>query len=185
MDIPELPEEKAMRFKSEFSLSDYDVGVLVADKSIADYFEECIKLYNKPKVVANWIAGDIMAELNLKNVTIKELGILPDGLTGLLKMIDSGVINGKMAKEILLEAIETKHRPEDIVKEKGLSQISDAGQLEKVVKAILDKNQKSVNDYKGGKKNALTFLVGQIMKETKGKANPSMVNEILKKSLGE
>jgi len=185
MDIPELPEEKAGRFKNKFALSDYDIGVLVADKSIADYFEECIKLYNKPKVVANWITGDIMAQLNLKNFTIKELGVLPDGLTGLLKMIDGGAISGKMAKEILLEAIETKHKPEDIVKEKGLSQISDAGQLEEIVKTILNKNQKSVNDYKSGKKNALTFLVGQIMKETKGKANPSIVNEILRKSLGE
>ena len=147
--------------------------------------EECLKLYPNSKTVANWIMGDMMAQLNAKNISIKELGIKPDALAGLLKMIDGKSISGKMAKDVLSEAIETGSSPQDIVKKKNLSQISDAGQLETAVKAVLAREQKSVSDYKAGKKNALTFLMGQVMKETKGKANPSVVNEILKKTLGE
>jgi len=183
--IPELPDQKAKRFKDEFALSDYDAGVLVSDKKIADYFEECTKLYGKPKVIANWLAGDIMAQLNLKGIGIGELGVCASGLAGLLKMIDGGTISGKMAKEVLSEAIETKQSPEEIVKRKGLSQISDAGKIEEVVRAVLSKEEKSVKDYRNGKANAFTFLVGQVMRQTKGKANPAVVNEILKRMLGE
>ena len=183
--LPELPEAKMNRFVKEHGLSEYDAGVLTGQLDIANYFEECLKLYPNSKTVANWIMGDIMAQLNAKNISIKELGINPDALAGLLNMIDNKSISGKMAKDVLSEAIETGSSPQDIVKKKNLSQISDAGQLETAVKAVLAREQKSVSDYKAGKKNALTFLVGQVMKETKGKANPSVVNEILKKILGE
>ena len=183
--LPELPEAKASRFVKEFGLSEYDAGVLTGQFDIANYFEECVKSYPNVKTMANWVMGDIMAYLNAKNISIKELGIKPDGLVELLKMIDGKAISGKMAKEILSEAIETGSSPQEIVKKKNLSQISDAGQLEVAVRAVLAREEKSVNDYKGGKKNALTFLMGQIMKETKGKANPAIVSEILKKALGE
>ncbi len=181
--IPELPHQKAERFRKEFGLSDYDTGVLVSDKPMAEYFEECIKIYNKPKVVANWLMGDITAQLKEKNLQIRDLGIPPASLAKFFKMIDDATISGKMAKDVLAEAIATKTSPEKIVESKGLKQITDTAALEEVIKAILSKEEKSVKDYKSGKKNALTYLVGQIMKETKGKANPKIVNEILVKNL--
>lgn len=183
--LPELPEAKTERFVKEFGLSEYDANVLASSIDLAEYFEACTKAYNNAKVVANWIMGDIMAQLNARNITITKLGLTSDALIGLLKMIDSQAISGKMAKEVLSEAIETKKSPESIVKEKGLSQISDSSKIEEVVDAVIAREAKTVADYKSGKKNALTFLVGQIMKETKGKANPGMVNGILKKKLGE
>ncbi|MDO8525465.1 MAG: Asp-tRNA(Asn)/Glu-tRNA(Gln) amidotransferase subunit GatB [Candidatus Omnitrophota bacterium] len=181
--LPELPEARKERFKKEFNLSDYDAGVLTSQVDLADYYETCVKLYPNAKTAANWIMGDVMALSNAKNVNIDELGLAPDALAGLLKMIDSGTISGKMAKEVLLEAVETKAAPQEIVNKKGLSQISDAGAIEAIVKSVLQREAKSVDDYKGGKKTALGFLVGQVMKETGGKANPAMVNDILKKLL--
>jgi aspartyl-tRNA(Asn)/glutamyl-tRNA(Gln) amidotransferase subunit B len=113
------------------------------------------------------------------------LGVKPDSLIGLLKMIDEQTISGKMAKDVLVQMVETGKPAQDIVKDKGLSQISDKSAIEKAVKEVLDKNEKSVNDYKSGKKTAITFLVGQVMRQTKGMANPALVNELLKKLLGD
>lgn len=183
--LPELPEEKSSRLKKQFGLSEYDANVLTSQAEIAAYFEECLKLYPNAKIAANWIMGDILAELNTRNISITELGISPEGLAGLLKMIDRKTISGKMAKDVLSESIETRISPQEIVKKKNLSQISDAGELEGIVKTVLAREEKSVKDYRGGKKNAMTFLVGQVMKESKGKANPALVNELLKKTLGE
>jgi len=183
--LPELPEAKLNRFIKDFGLSEYAANVLTSQIDIADYFEECAKAYLDRKALANWITGDIMAALNEKNVNIKELGLSPAGLAGLLKMIDSGVISGKMAKDVLREAIETKIDPKEIVNSKGLSQITDRKLIEEIVDLIIKREEKSVKDYKAGKSNALTFLIGQIMKESKGKASPALVNEILKKRLGE
>ncbi len=182
--LPELPEARLKRFMDEYKLSEYDADVLTAEKDVADYFEECVKQYENPKTVANWITGDIMAQVNLKNTTIRGIGLPARSLAVLLKMIETGAISGKMAKEILLEAIKTKTGPEEIVRKKDLVQISDEGELKRIVEAVVEREAKSVADYGKGKKNALTFLVGQIMKETKGKANPKMVNEILTKLLG-
>ncbi|MDP3791798.1 MAG: Asp-tRNA(Asn)/Glu-tRNA(Gln) amidotransferase subunit GatB [Candidatus Omnitrophota bacterium] len=183
--LPELPQARAKRFVESYGMTEYDAGVLTSDSSIADYFEECVKNYANKKAVANWIIGDIMAAMNLKNVSISELAVAPAALVELLKMIDSQAISGKMAKDVLLEMIETKSMPQDIVRSKGLSQISDKGSLENAIKEVLTTNEKSVNDYKGGKKTALTYLVGQVMKQTKGKANPALVNQMLKEHLGE
>lgn len=183
-NLPELPEAKANRFISEFGLSEYDASVLTSQADIANYFEECVGLYPNPKTVANWVTGDIMAQVNARNITIGQLGILPSSLADVLKMIEAGTISSKMAKELLLESIETKSRPEDIAKEKGLSQISDTSKLEEIARLVLKREKKSVRDYKSGKRNALAFLIGQIMKVTKGKANPAIVNEILKRELG-
>ncbi len=184
-DLPELPEAKSERFKKEFKLPDYDVGVLTSQLDLADYYEECVKLYPNAKIVANWLTGDVTAAANEKNKKISELALMPGDFVVLLKMMDDGTISGKMAKQVLTEAIETKTSPKEIIEKKGLSQISDCRQIEEVIKLILRKEEKSVSDYRAGKKNVFTFLVGQVMKETKGKANPAMVNEILKKSLGE
>lgn len=182
--LPELPEARMNRFLKDYSLCEYDAKILTSQIDVADYFEECANQYENKKTIANWITGDIMAQMNIKNSGIIELGIPPKNLIGLLKMIDKE-ISGKMAKDVLVEMIETKKDAYEIVKSKGLSQISDRERIDQVIKDVLSKNEKSVNDYKNGKKNAITFLVGQVMRQTQGKANPAIVNEILKKHLVE
>jgi aspartyl-tRNA(Asn)/glutamyl-tRNA(Gln) amidotransferase subunit B len=184
-DLPELPEAKGARFMKDFGLSEYDAGVITGDIDMAEYFEETTKLHANKKAVANWIMGDIMAAIKERDASIKDIGISPAGLAGLLSMIDSGTISGKMAKEVLKESIETRVDPKDVVTRKGLSQVSDKSAIEGIVKSVMAQNQRSVDDYRAGKKNALAFLVGQVMKESKGKANPAVVNQILKKELGD
>lgn len=183
-NLPELPEARSERFKKDFGLSDYDANILTGQIDLADYFEACVGAYKNAKTVANWLQGEISAYLNEKNINITQLGVSPGSLAGLLKIVDSGTISQKMAKEVLAEAIKSGSAPEEIVKAKGLSQISDSAKLEEVVTLIIAREEKTVKDYRDGKKTALTFLVGQVMKETKGKANPAMVNEILNKKLG-
>lgn len=182
--LPELPEARTNRFVKDYSLCEYDAKILTSQIDVADYFEECANQYENKKTIANWITGDIMAQMNIKNLGIIELGVPPKNLIGLLKMIDKE-ISGKMAKDVLVEMIETKKDACEIVKSKGLSQINDKEKIDQVIKDVLSKNEKSVNDYKNGKKNAMTFLVGQVMRQTQGRANPAIVNEILKKHLAE
>ncbi len=182
--LPELPARRMGRFIEDFDLSQYDADILTSDKHMADYFEECVRLYKDPKVVANWIMGDISSQMNSRKVKIGELGLSPQHMAGLFKLIDKGTISGKIAKTILAEMIETKKPPEEIVASKGLVQITDKDKLEGIVKQVLSENKKTVEDYSSGKTSALTYLVGQVMKKTKGKANPGMVNEILHKTLG-
>ncbi len=181
--LPELPEAKIKRFMKDYNLSEYDSNVLAGQSEIAEYFERCAQVYENRKTIANWITGDIMAYLKTNGGSPAELGVSPESLAALLKMIDKGAISGKMAKEVLSEAIETKMAPEKIIADKGLSQISDSGKLEEIVMLVISRNEKSVNDYRSGRKNALGYLVGQIMKETNGAANPEIVNRILEKAL--
>ena len=181
--LPELPESRAARFIKDFAISEYDAGVITSDIDLADYFEEAAQASKNIKAIANWIMGDIMAMLNEKAIGIKDAKISPAGLAGLLTMIDSGAISGKMAKNVLLEAMDTGQDPKVIVEKYGLSQVNDLGEIEAAVKSVMAGNEKSVKDYKAGKTNALTFLVGQVMKSTKGKANPVIVNDILRKML--
>jgi aspartyl-tRNA(Asn)/glutamyl-tRNA(Gln) amidotransferase subunit B len=183
--LPELPEAKEARLVMEFGLSEYDAALIAADIDTAEYFEEASGLYPNKKAIANWIMGDISAELKERQISIKDLGLSPKRLIGLISMIDSGDISGKMAKDVLKESIETESDPRDVVSRKGLSQVSDRGAIEAIVRSVIAGNEKSVNDYRSGKKNALAFLVGQVMKESKGKANPAIVNEMLKNILGE
>jgi len=181
--IPELPEPKKNRFMADYQLSPYDAGVMVSDKNMADYFEKCVKLYSNPKTIANWLMGDISAYMKDNNIAIGNLNLRAEQLSGMLKMIDRGLITGKIAKTLLIEIIQTGKDPEKLVKEKGLEQISDAGSLEAVAIQVISENQKSAEDFKNGKDNAIMFLVGKVMQKTKGKANPNKVNEILREKL--
>ncbi len=182
-DMPELPGPKRDRFVKDYQLSDYDAKIIVSDKSIADYFEKCANLYSNPKTIANWLMGDILAYMKEYNLSIKDLNLKPEHLSGMLKMIDSGVITGKIAKTLLIEIIQTGRDPEKLIKEKGLEQISDVNLIEDAVMQVITENPKIVSDFKGGKENAIMALVGKVMQKTKGKANPNKVNEMLREKL--
>ncbi len=181
--LPELPEAKKARFIGTFGLPEYDADVLVQEKDNADYFEACLEHYDKPKIISNWLMGDVAAFLNSNGMPITELKMRPRGLAGLLREIDSGKISGKMAKDVVLEMCESGKDAAAIISEKGLSQISDTSELEKFADQAIAENAKTVEDFMNGKDSALMFLVGQVMKKTRGKANPAMVNEVLRKRL--
>ncbi|MEW6378473.1 MAG: Asp-tRNA(Asn)/Glu-tRNA(Gln) amidotransferase subunit GatB [bacterium] len=181
--LPELPEAKVERFIRDYQIPRYDAEVLSASQSLADYYEQCVTLFPHPKVVSNWVMGDILRELNSRNIDISNNPVGPQALAELLKMIEQGIISNKIAKSLFEEMFDTGKSAEVIVREKGLVQISDENELEKIVDRIMTENPTVVEDWKKGKKQALGFLVGQVMKATSGKANPSMVNEILRKKL--
>lgn len=181
--IPELPQVRVARLVSQYSLPEYDASVLTQEKKMADFFEEAVKTYNNPKAISNWIMGDISAILNEKGVPIDKTQLSPGNLAKMVKMLDDGTISTKIGKAILADMTTSGEAPDVLVEEKGLSQISDSGELEKVINRVLKENEKTVEDYRSGKKNALVFLVGQAMKASRGKANPKMVNEILRDKL--
>ncbi|MFH1854319.1 MAG: Asp-tRNA(Asn)/Glu-tRNA(Gln) amidotransferase subunit GatB [Candidatus Omnitrophota bacterium] len=182
-EMPELPEPKKRRFIKEYRLSEYDAAVLVSDKALADYFEKCASSHNNPKTISNWIMGDISAYMKENNLTIDLLGLKSEYLTGMLDMIDKGIISGKIAKSLLIDIIQTGKDPYLLVKEKGLEQIADPSQIEEAIDYVITENQKIVDDFRGGKENAMVALVGKVMAKTKGKANPQKVNEILRKKM--
>jgi len=157
--------------------------ILATLKWTADYFETCARLYPKPKIVANWIMGDLTAQANDRGVDITELDCKPEWLVQLLELVDRQTISGKMAKELLIEVIGKKQSPKEIVLQKKLSQISDDGALLQTISGVIEKNEKSAADFRSGKTNALMFLVGQVMKATDGKANPQKVQELMRKKL--
>lgn len=183
--IPELPMNRLNRFMEKFGLSFYDASILIEDRLIADYFEECVKIYNKPKTISNWVNNDILRELNEKKRGINDFNITPEMLAGLVKLVDDGSVSSSAAKEIFNEMILTGEVPEKIVEKKGLKQISNESELESIVSEIIDENQKVVEDFKSGKKNAAGFLVGKIMQKTKGKANPKIVKELLENKINQ
>ena len=184
VELPELPDAKCARFEEQYGLSDYDAGVLTASKSLADYFEECVALFPSPKIVSNWIMVELFRLLKQENREIDACPIPPAGLAELLKLIDDGTISGKMAKDILEQAYDSKKSPKEIVEEQGVAQVSDESTLSAVVEQVVEAHPKEVEKCKAGKTKILGFLVGQVMKETKGQANPKKVNELLRKALG-
>lgn len=181
-EIPELPNMKVKRYVKDFSLPQVDASLLAETREKSAFFEECVAL-NKcsPKIISNWILGDILKHLNEKNITIGELKITPEKLVDLLEMIEKNQISNASGKVVFEEMLVSDKSAKQIVDEKGLSQISDESELEAVVQSVIDNNQKSIEDYRGGKTNALGFLVGQCMKATKGKGNPAKMKEILLK----
>jgi len=180
--LPELPREKKERFIRDYALPEYDAAILTATRQLADYFEECVRLGPQPKVVSNWIMGDI-----LRNVPdtrdISQFPVTPSHLAEMLLMVDKGTISGKIAKTVFEEMVATGRMPQPIVAEQGLVQVSDEGALGKAIQSVLNAHADQVEQYRQGKEKVFGFLVGQVMKTTKGKANPQVVNELLKKML--
>jgi len=181
--IPELPEQKRERFAIEYSLPEYDAGVLTSSRELANYFEKCTSLFSKPKIISNWIMGDLLRELNKSNQVISECPVSPSALVNLLKLIDEGVISSNIAKVVFEEMYQTGKEPITIVDEKNLKQITDGKAIDKMVEGVLQANLSQVDEYKGGKEKVLGFLVGQVMKASKGKANPETVNKLLKEKI--
>lgn len=182
-ELPELPEQKRHRFVKEYGISEYDAGVLTVDRSLASYFEECNSFYEKPKISANWIMGDLLRELKNDDKEITECPVTPKALTDMLTLIDKGTINGKIAKTVFEEMYQTGKTSEEIVKEKGLTQITDNSEILKIIDRILEANPSQLEEFRNGKEKLLGFFVGQVMKETKGQANPGIVNQLLKEKL--
>lgn len=180
--LPELPDDKKERYMKEFGLSAYDASILVAERRRAAFFEDVVK-GRDPKITANWVTGEFFGALKRLNLEIDQSPVTADALGELIDLITKGTISNRIAKDVFVEMIESKKSAADIVKEKGLEQVSDTGELETMIAKILSDNPKMVEDYKGGKDKLFGFFVGQVMKQTQGKANPGVVNELLKKAL--
>jgi aspartyl-tRNA(Asn)/glutamyl-tRNA(Gln) amidotransferase subunit B len=183
--LPESSRDKLQRFVREFGLTNYDAKILVSSKKDADYAEKCIKAYpeSDKKIIVNWLIGAMLSEANNRNSSIAALNVPENNLINLVGFVQKQEISNLSAKSVLSEMVSTGKTPLEIIKEKNLIQISDTGELDKVVDEVIKDNQKSVTDFKSGKDNALMFLVGQAMKKSKGKGNPKMLQEIFKRRL--
>lgn len=182
-EIPELPDEKALRFVREYGLPEYDARVLTASRELADFYEECVRAVGRPKELSNWIMTEVLRELNERNLEITQTKLTPQHFADLFKLMDEGKISIKIAKDIFPEVFETGKMPSQIVQEKGLEQISDERLIEEIVRKAMAENPDAVQQYRDGKKKVIGFFVGYVMKETKGKANPELVNRIAQKLL--
>ncbi|MDF0728939.1 Asp-tRNA(Asn)/Glu-tRNA(Gln) amidotransferase subunit GatB [Cytobacillus sp. S13-E01] len=182
-EIPELPDARKKRYVEELGLPAYDANVLTLTKEMSDFFDETVQAGAEAKQASNWIMGEVSAYLNAEQKELYEIALTPEGLAGMIKLIENGTISSKIAKTVFKELVENGGDAEKIVKDKGLVQISDEGALTKIIGEILDANPQSVEDFKGGKEKAVGFLVGQMMKQTKGQANPQMVNKLLVEEL--
>jgi aspartyl-tRNA(Asn)/glutamyl-tRNA(Gln) amidotransferase subunit B len=181
--LPELSAARHERFVAEYGLPDYDAGVLTSSRALADYFEACVKLFGQPKVVSNWVMGELLRELNNSGTPVAASPLSPERLASLLRLVDEGAISLKVAREIFGEVYASGKAPEEIVRDKGLTQLSDESALESMIADVLAKNPAQVEQYRGGKERVLGFLVGQVLKASGGKANPGKVNELLKRKL--
>jgi aspartyl-tRNA(Asn)/glutamyl-tRNA(Gln) amidotransferase subunit B len=181
-NLPELPDQKKERFINDYSLTAYEANVLVSEKEISDYFEEVVKT-SDIKLAKNWIMGDLFASLNEKNISISQSPVTAKKMSQLIDSISSGVISGRTAKEVFEIMKESGEEPNKIIESKGLQQKSDPKELEKIIEKILTNNRDKVEQYKSGKDKLFGFFVGQVMKISGGKANPQLVNQILKDKL--
>ncbi|OGU72820.1 MAG: aspartyl/glutamyl-tRNA amidotransferase subunit B [Ignavibacteria bacterium RBG_16_34_14] len=181
--LPELPDAKKRRFISKFSLPEYDSDILTQDKKIANYFEKVISFTNNYKAVSNWIMGEVLKIINEWKIEITSFPVSPENLGKLINLIDKGIISGKIAKDVFALMLVKNKDPEEIIIEKDLVQITNTSEIENVIEKILGSHQREVKQFLEGNEKVLGFLVGQIMKETKGKANPKIVNELLKEKL--
>ncbi|MDR4464448.1 MAG: Asp-tRNA(Asn)/Glu-tRNA(Gln) amidotransferase subunit GatB [Nitrospira sp.] len=181
--LPELPAVRMRRFVEKYGLPEYDGGVLTASRAMADYFEACVSQFNQPKTVSNWVMGELTRELNNSGTDIAASPVSPERLVDLLQMVDKGTISLKVARELFPELYTSGKSPEQIVQEKGLTQVSDEGALGTIIDEVLAKSPAQVAQFKEGKQQVLGFLVGQVMKASGGKANPGKVNALLRTKL--
>ncbi|MBT7520936.1 MAG: Asp-tRNA(Asn)/Glu-tRNA(Gln) amidotransferase subunit GatB [Nitrospina sp.] len=179
-DLPELPEQKRERFIQSYNIPEYDAVVLTTSRNIADYYEKSVSLYPEPKEISNWIMGELLRQLKIDGRKIDESPIKPEGLIALLKLIKDGTLSAKMAKTVFEEMYQSSKSATEIVAQKGLAQITDSSTIENLVDEILKINTGQVEQYKNGKEKVFGFLVGQIMKQSKGQADPALVNKLLK-----
>ena len=179
-DLPELPEQKRERFVQSYNIPEYDAGVLTTSRNIADYYEKSVSLYPEPKEISNWIMGELLRQLKIDGRKIDASPIKPEDLIALLKLIKEGTLSAKMAKTVFEEMYQSSKSATEIVAQKGLAQITDSSTIENLVNEILKVNTDQVEQYKNGKEKVFGFLVGQIMKQSKGQADPALVNKLLK-----
>lgn len=182
--LPELPAAKAARFHRDYGLGEYDASILVQERALADYFEAAVKAHPNAKMISNWIQSELLALLNLQKKTIQDSPVSPASLAGLVALIEKDTISGKIAKDVLPLMFESGKSAEAIVQEKGWVQVTDTAMIEEIAERILTANPQSVSDYRAGKKQALGFLVGQMMKASQGKVNPKLANEVLTRKIG-
>jgi aspartyl-tRNA(Asn)/glutamyl-tRNA(Gln) amidotransferase subunit B len=182
--LPELPEARRRRFVGQYGLSENDAEALTASKDLADYFEACVEGHPRPKTVGNWIMVELTRELKRDDREIEACPVRPAQLAALLNLMQDGVISGKIAKAVFEEMYRTGDGPRTIVDRKGLVQVTDSGAIEAVIAEVLSANPAQVAEYRGGRAKVFGFFVGEVMKRTKGQANPQRVNELLKQKLG-
>lgn len=184
MQLPELPAERKQRFEDDYELSLQDAEFLTSEKELADYFEAAVENYNEPKKIANWVMGDFVREIHQSGISIADTKFTPELLAKLVQMVDKDQISNKIGKDIFPEIFAEGLDPEKHVKDKGLVQISDSSALEAVVDQVLAENPDEVEAYKGGKKKLVSFFMGQVMRKTKGQANPGIVSKMIQQKLG-
>jgi aspartyl-tRNA(Asn)/glutamyl-tRNA(Gln) amidotransferase subunit B len=182
-ELPELPDVRKTRFMADYQLSEYDAEILTAARELADFFEDCLTAFPKAKAVSNWVTGPLLALLHAEGKTIAESPVSPAHLAELLTLIENGTISSKIAKTVFDDMAQSGKSPKAIVEAKGLVQVTDPSAIEKVVDEILAQNPEEVAAYQNGKTKLMGFFVGQVMKQTRGKANPKIVNELLKTKL--
>ncbi len=181
--MPELPEERRLRFLKEYKIPEYDAQVLIADKSLADFYEETVRLFPEAKMVSNWVMGELLRGLREKGLGLEKCLLTASHLAGMLNLIKKGALSGRLAKEVFAEMFNTGKEAEEIVREKGWKQLSDEEEVRGLVREIIEKNPQSVKDFQDGKEKALGFLIGQVMKATRGQANPQLANRVLREKL--
>ena len=181
--MPEMPTQKKIRFVSEFNLSEYDADLLAADKDLANFFEAVVKVSNSPKLSANWIMGELSAELNNENLSVNESKITSNQLGQLILRIEDGTISGKIAKEIFEKLWSSDNEVDEIIQGEGLEQVTDDKEIESMIDKVINSKPEQLEQYRSGKDRLFGFFVGQVMKASQGKANPKQVNDILRKKL--
>jgi aspartyl-tRNA(Asn)/glutamyl-tRNA(Gln) amidotransferase subunit B len=180
--IPALAMDRKKKYIEEFNLSNYDAGVLVKEKAVSDYFEKCVEIGIDSKIASNWVTVNIVGELNKEGISISEFYLTPEMLKQIVDGINSGMLSSKQAKEVFAKSLEEKKEPKNFIS-KDNAQISDEGELTTLIVKILDENPSQIELYKSGRDNLFDYFVGQVMKNTRGKANPVMTKEILHKEL--
>ena len=172
-----------LRYQKTMGLPAYDAGVLAAERQNAEYFEKLVALYNHPKICSNWVMGEVLGALKDKNLEIIDCPVSPELLAGILQRIDDNTISGKIAKTVFDEVWQSGKTADQVIEEKGLKQVTDTGAIETIVDEVIAANPDPVAEYRAGKEKLMGFFVGQVMKASKGKANPGMVNQLLNKKL--